>query len=425
MEPCHAVIVDPYGGARDFVPAFRARGVETVALLSDPGPLASYAARWHPGDFARVHAYDGDFDELLRTVKAYDPICIVPGNEHAVELTASLVEVLMPEKGNVIGSAPSQRDKWQMALALERAGVPRIPQICTDQPAEVADWIRHNGLTGRPLVFKPPKSGGTDNVHMSGPGEDWRPHFDAQLGYVNRFDIRTDRVLVQEYAQGPEFIVDLYSVDGRHGLANVCRYVKHSRGSRIGIYDAAEYLPPGHPEVAMLFAYTKLAADAVGIRNGSTHAEVIVTVDGPRLVEIASRLSGGCMMASGRLATGDCQIDRTVRHYLDGEFSPGFELVRHVRTMWLGTEQDGVLRNIEILEGARDLPTVHSMDLARNGTLISCTEDAFTELGWIILGGCDEDAMEADYQQIKEWERQVVVEPVGAAAPLPIVRKSC
>lgn len=73
----YAVIVDPYGGASDFVPAFRARGVQTVALLSDPEPLASYAARWHPEDFAWVHVYDGDLDELLRAVKVYDPICIV------------------------------------------------------------------------------------------------------------------------------------------------------------------------------------------------------------------------------------------------------------------------------------------------------------------------------------------------------------
>jgi hypothetical protein len=158
------------------------------------------------------------------------------------------------------------------------------------------------------------------------------------------------------------------------------------------------------------------AADAVGIRNGSVHAEVMLTADGPRLIEIAARLSGSCMMIAGKLATGDCQIDRTVRHHLDGEFTPGYELVRHTRAMWLGTPNAGILRNIEVLEASRDLPTAQAMSLVKNGTVVSATVDAFTELGWIVLAHVDADAVEADYRRIKELERQVVVEPVDTPA---------
>jgi hypothetical protein len=247
-----------------------------------------------------------------------------------------------------------------------------------------------------------------------GSGEDWRGLFDQQRGYVNRFGILTEAVLVQEYAEGTEFIVDLYSVDGRHGLVDVCRYRKHDRGERIAIYDYAEFVPPDHPDVAVLAPYTMQAADAVGIRNGSTHAEVMLTDDGPLLIELASRLSGSCMMISGRLATGDCQIDRTVRHYVDGSFTPGFELLQNARTMWLCAERDGIVRNIELLEELKGLPTVDSMSLPQNGQAIPATYDMFTAMGWINLASPDMHAIEEDYVRIREAERRIVIAPRSA-----------
>jgi hypothetical protein len=254
-------------------------------------------------------------------------------------------------------------------------------------------------------VIKPPHSAGTENVHLVRPGQDWRPYFHRVLDQVNGFDLRNETVVVQEYLDGPEYIVDLYSMGGRHGLVDACSYAKHDRGVRIGIYDYADFLPPEHPDLAMLGDYTMRAADAVGIRNGSTHAEVIVTEQGPRLVELAARYSGSCMMLAGMHATGDNQIDRTVRHVLDGEFTPGFRLVRPVRAMWLCAEQAGAVRESELLRAALELPTVWRASLPPDGKQVPVTNDVTTALGWLVLGADTWEAIEADYRRIRELER--------------------
>lgn len=411
-----AVVVDPYSDSREFARAFRARGRETVAVLSDPEPLASYASRWYPDEFFATYYYDGRLAELAATLKRFDPCCIIAGNEHAVELTADLIDILLPGNGNVPGMAAAQRDKGEMAKAMDKAGLPRLRTICTDDPDEVAAWIEQSGLAGRPLVLKPPKSGGTEDVHLAQAGEDWRPFFDLILGAVNRFELRNDAVIVQEYASGVEYLIDMYSVDGQHGVVNVCSYLRYSKDDRIGIYDAAVFVPEDHPRVATLVEYVSAAADAVGIRNGSTHAEVMVTDDGPRLIEIAARLDGSCMMTAARAATGDCQVDRAVRHYLDGEFTPSYKLINHARAVWLGVQADGMLCNVEVLDPIRELLTVHSMGVASNGKLMTSTVDAFTELGWVILAHPDEAAVIADYERIKELEKLLTVEPVAAKA---------
>jgi biotin carboxylase len=405
----NAILVDPYLGAADFATAFAARGVTPVAVFSTPEPLAGMS--WETDRFPAVHFYDGDFEALVSTAKGYDPVCIVPGNEAGVEMAERLVQVLTPQLGNAPGAAGAQRDKWQQHLALRRAGVPQLRQIGTDDPAVVADWIARSGLADTPLVLKPTKSAGTDSVYLVGPGEDWRAPFDAILGVVNQMGIVNDMVLVMEFADGPEFMVDTYSAGGRHGLVMVSVYGKHNRGNRLGIYDLGETLAPDDPRTAELFKYTTLVADAVGIRNAAGHAEVILTAAGPRLVEIAARFSGSCMQIHQRISTGDSQLDRAVRHYLDDDFVAGYQMPRKARTMWLSAHSAGMLASTQALETLIDLPTVRRSDLPRPGTWVADTVDIGSSLGWVILASDDQAALEADYTRIRELEAGLVFTP--------------
>ncbi len=413
----YAIIVDayhiPFEDSRGFASAFRSRGVLPIAVMSTPEPMEAFLPRWFPDDFAAVHYFDGDFDKLVATVKAYDPICIVPGLEPGVELAGDLVDAVLPGTGNVPGSSPAHRDKALMAKALEDAGVPHIRTVSSADPEEIARWLKANDLEGRPLVIKPPRSSGAEDVRLIEAGDDWRPYFDRLIGSVDHYGQANEKVIIQEFVEGTEYIVDLYSVDGQHGLVDVCVYKKRVRDGEIGIYDVADFLAPDDPIVKPLADYTALAADACGIRNGSTHAEVMLTPDGPVLVELAARYSGSCMMISGSLATGDNQIDRTVRHYVDGEYTPWFELEREVRTVWLAAESDGALRNMDTFQEVRKMPTYYAMSLPENGKVVPQTTGMSTSLGWIIQGAADWDTIEADYRRIRELESGLVIEPVA------------
>ncbi|MBV9447807.1 MAG: ATP-grasp domain-containing protein [Streptosporangiaceae bacterium] len=410
-----AIIVDPYHiphqDDRGYASAFRARGVEPIAVLSTPEPLPAFRHRWFPEDFAATHFHDGNMEKLAATVRAYDPVCIVPDREVGVELAAELTEAVLPGTGNVPGSATAQRDKAAMVEALERAGVPHLRTIASDDMDVIAGWLRANDLTGRRIVLKPPKCAGAEDVCVVEPGQDWRPAFSRILGTVNHLLLVNDRVVVQEFAEGTEYIVDLYSVDGRHGLVDACVYRMRSRDGQIGIYDLVDFLDPGDPVVERLAAYTKDAAQACGIRNGCTHAEVMMTKDGPRLIELGARTSGSCMMISGSLATGENHIDRTVKHRVDGEFTDGYQLLRQVRTAWLAADRGGIVRNADILGEIFGLPSVHSASVPDIGATVPMTTGVATSIGWVIFGAPAWDAIEADYRRVRELEGQLVVEP--------------
>lgn len=416
------VIVDPYSSGSGLARCFLARDVPCVAVLSAFEVPPALAHQWRPQDFTHVHRFDGNLATLAAVVAAHDPRCVIAAFESGVELADALSERVLPETGNVAGLGAARRDKYQMALALQAVGVAHLRQVCTDRHADVEAWIDANGLERGALVLKPPKSAGTDDVYRVDAGADWRPYFDHILGKVNVMQVRNDAVLVQEFAAGTEYIVDTYSVDGRHGLVDVCRYTKSSRGERLGIYDSVDFIAPDDPVVAVLFAYTRRVLDVLGIRMGAAHAEVMLTAAGPVLIEVGARPAGSAHQDVCRIATGDCQLDRYVAHHVDGVHVDDYELRRHVRIAFLSSPSAGVLRNGEILERIDRLASFHSKTLYfGTGDLVPATVDFTTPLGLVVLAARDEPQIDADYDAIRDLEAQLDVQtPTDRDGPRPI-----
>ena len=410
----YAIIVDPLSTGQEYGPAFREAGATPIAVLSGLQPPEPYLPTWFPENYDTVHYFDGDLSKLIEQVRAYLPDgFIIPGSESGVELADQLIDALTPGAGNVAGRTPARRDKRAMSQALGAAGVPRLRQICSDDPAVIERWLADQDLVGRRLVLKPPKGGGGDEVHIVAEDQSWRTRFDEILGNTNKLGVYNDEVLVQEYAEGTEYLVDSYSVDGRHALVDVCRYTKIRRGDQIGIYRRIDFLEPDHPEVLAIWPYTQQVLDAVGIRNGCGHAEVMLTPDGPRLIEVAARPSGGGHQMVSEMATGDNHIKRTVAHRMRGEFKESFELVQRLRGVFISAHHSGVLRNGEVLQKAESLTSFRWLKVLRdNDTVVPETVDLFTCLAWVILIHQDLEILDEDYERLLELEQQVQIDPV-------------
>ena len=403
----YAVIVDPLSTGQEYAEAFRAEGMTPVAVLSQE-PNDIVRASWHPERYDHIHRYDGDLAALAHTLRAYHPAAIVPGAECGVPLYEELAPLVLPGTGNEPGLERARYDKGAMGAAVAAAGVPHLRQLCSHDPDEIESWLAATGLVNCEFVVKPSNSGGTDNVHLVKPGTDWRALVEKITGAVNQVGRVTEAVVVQEYARGVEYLVDSYSVDGRHGLVDVCRYTKYGRGDRIGIYDRVDFLPPDDDGVSAVWPYVQRVLAAVGVRNGCGHAEVMLTQHGPRLIEIGTRPAGGGHQLITALATGDNHILRTVAHRARGEFRPSYTLEQFVRGVFISAPTAGVWRNAEIFDDVDLLPTFYAKNFPRGtGDLVPATQDLGSFLAWVILAGPDESAIEADYRRIREREAQI------------------
>jgi biotin carboxylase len=408
----YAVVVDPLRTGQEYPEAFREAGVETVAVLSQAGQSGPAWEDWHPESFAHAHAFDGDLAVLAKELRSYQPICVIPGMETGVEIADALTELVVPGTGNVPELSAARRDKCAMARAVHAAGIPGLRQTCSADPDEIDRWLRDTGLHGKRLVVKPPKSAGTDNVHLVPEGADWQPFFGQIYGQVNKLGEINEAVLVAEFAEGTEYLIDSYSVDGQHGLVDVCRYTKARRGDRLGLYDLVDFLPPDDPAVQTLWPYVQRILDAVGVRNGCGHSEVIITADGPRFVEIGTRPAGAGHQMITKLCTGSNHILRTVDHRVRGEFFPSYDFLQHVVSVVISAPIEGIWRNAELFADVDSLPTFWKKWFAGGaGDYFVRTDDLFTMMGWVVLASTDEQAMRADYRRIKDLERQIIFEP--------------
>lgn len=105
---------------------------------------------------------------------------------------------------------------------------------------------------------------------------------------------RSGEVIVEEYMVGPEVSVEILVVDG---VPNVLQITdKLTTG-------APHFVEIGHSQPSRLsekdkFKISELAkkaAIAMKIKNGPAHAEIILTKNGPKMVEIGARMGGGCI----------------------------------------------------------------------------------------------------------------------------------
>jgi hypothetical protein len=100
--------------------------------------------------------------------------------------------------------------------------------------------------------------------------------------------------------------------------------------------------------------------DALGVRNGCAHTEIMLTPRGPRLIESGARPVGGGHQLICEIATGDNQIRHTVAHRERGEFKPGYELLQHLRGVFISAPRAGVWHNPEIFDGVESLRTYYA-----------------------------------------------------------------
>ena len=110
---------------------------------------------------------------------------------------------------------------------------------------------------------------------------------------------RSGRAILERLAVGGEVTVNGFCRDGTHHVAAITdrEHFPAAFGvARCHIYPAAD--PDGAEAAATA------AVAAVGITEGPTYVQVVVTPDGPQVMEVAARLGGGHDSELIRLTTG-------------------------------------------------------------------------------------------------------------------------
>ncbi|MFF7183300.1 ATP-grasp domain-containing protein [Streptomyces sp. NPDC008121] len=217
---------------------------------------------------------------------------VLTTNEYLTPLAAHTC-ALLDLPGNDPTAAHAARDKAAMATAFTAAGVtaPRTHTIAT--PAALRARFLRPGMR-LPVVIKPADAAGSQGVTVLARLQDadtaWQ-HAHTAPGIYAEPPGRT--VLFQQYIPGREYSVESFTQHGRTThLAITAKTTARGTHRAELAHTLPAQLPPAVEQA--IHQETTKAVRAVGIRNGASHTEVIVTPTGrPYVIETAARIGAG------------------------------------------------------------------------------------------------------------------------------------
>lgn len=259
-------------------------GLTVVAVDMDPDAIGFL----EPGVVKEVISTI-DVSAVVETAKRHNICGVITVASDMPMRSVAAVAKEMGLIGVSIETALKATNKAAMRAAFREHGV------ASPLSFRISDKKEYDEIVSRfesPFIVKPADNSGSRGIYLV---EDLRSLEDVEQAYAysQQFS-RNGDVVVEEFMVGPEVSVELLVVNGE------CHVLQITDKLTTG---APHFVEIGHSQPSRLPAEAQekirvlaaQAAKAVGIKNGPGHAEIILTKDGPKMVEIGARMGGGCI----------------------------------------------------------------------------------------------------------------------------------
>ena len=250
-------------------PAFELADATVVVSTYDEDGMARRAAAFNAGE-RRVDGVFSASADVPRTVARVAETLRLPGISRA---TADLAADKLAMKRHLRAAGIAVPDFWPVET-VEELGA------CLDR-------------AGGRLVIKPVDSRGARGVLQLRPGSDLA----RALGHA-RAQSPTSRVMAEAFVPGPQFSTEsvLIAGEGRTPAMIDRNYARLDEFAPFMIEDGGSqpsFLPPA--ATAPVARLAEAAGRALGIETGTVKGDLVLGPEGPVVIEMAARISGGWM----------------------------------------------------------------------------------------------------------------------------------
>eukprot|EP00557_Chaetoceros_sp_GSL56_P009270 CAMPEP_0176498996 /NCGR_PEP_ID=MMETSP0200_2-20121128/12662_1 /TAXON_ID=947934 /ORGANISM="Chaetoceros sp., Strain GSL56" /LENGTH=1002 /DNA_ID=CAMNT_0017897327 /DNA_START=611 /DNA_END=3619 /DNA_ORIENTATION=+ len=438
-----AVLVDPYSTGCIIAQEMQKRGLLIIALwttgFSEEMKLHVPTSCGRMDYFAQVDqqlTLEETRKVLLEAADGHVIVACLAGGEAGVDFADALSEYLEQTRAAaVVGAAaagagsklstklsnqailtngteiPNRRDKYVQQELIKQAGLRSVRQAGSDKFEDVEGFLKTEAY---PIVLKPNESAGSDGVKLCYSFDEAKEHFEKLMSSQLVNGGECPSVLCQEFLKGTEFVVDHVSRDGVHKTCMIWVYDKRKANGANFVYFGMKPVDPTTEQAKILINYTRRVLDAMGILHGPTHAEIMMTAEGPCLVEMNCRAHGG----DGRwrplavaLTGGYSQVEVTADAFLDPKaFSrvpdkPTYPFKASGQEVMFVNFSSGKVKSTPGFDVIRALPSfVHMDSFVSPGAEVDYTVDLVTGIGGVILMHQDQEVVKRDIEFIRYLE---------------------
>lgn len=292
--------------------------------------------------------------------------------------------------GNDYSTSINTRDKCKMQEVFKNCGLPYINQYLLKTGNDLEAAIKKIGF---PAVIKPVY--GSDSqfvIRVTDPEEardaykyvmkNCTPEFDPIYKYNKK------NFIFQEFIAGHEFSLECFV---QHGVPHIVGIHEKTAMDLPFFQETGDYLPPriNEDQINELKNTTKAALIVLGVNNSLAHVEVKLTENGPKVIEVASRMGGDYTF-------------ETVSHVYDFDLiQAGIEIALGINILEKPKEpQSYVMGKYFIPKTSGLITKLSGVDsLKRNKNVISyfihkkvgdhilVPPDGYENIGWVIARG--------------------------------------
>jgi len=422
------VVVDPFSTGAILATRAVALGYRVVRVLSDgDSPVASLVADGVCVDYEATIVVDGTsaaaYDGAAEALKAlpYGVVALMAGAETGVLATDELAARL-GLRGNEVARSKARRNKYVQGEVVRGAGSRAVAQRAATTWEEARGFLEAlveaaGSESIYPVVVKPVESAGSDDVFKCASGDEVKQAVERVAGKVNGLGVVNEAALVQEFLSGTEYVVDGVSRDGEYKVVAIWKYDKRAANGANFVYHGMSLVDPLREAAiaGLLVDYSRRVLAALGITQGPSHMEVMVSDEGEAcLVEVGARCHGGegswSAIARACVVGGYDQVDATLKAYLDGEAFAALPATPAVAKagaeIFFVNRLAGVVRSTDKATAVvRRLESFQKIEWQlKPGDFAALTVDCFTRPGSAQLVHADATRLAADCAAIRDLE---------------------
>lgn len=350
-----------------------------------------------------------DFSSKESLLKAVDTLKVSPDAVMATYenyiLAASWVADYLNLPGMPVHAAEACTDKFLMRSLFERAPEKISPGFATVTSKE--DVIQFAKEHTFPLILKPANLAKSLLVTKSHGPEELIANYEKSTDllssiYKKYAPGRTPKLIIEEFLEGSIHSVDAFVTDAGTPLV-LKEVVDYQTGYDIGYDDNFHYsrLLPSKlslEDQTALRHCAEVGIVALGMKNSPAHVEIIMTKDGPRIVEIGAR-NGGYRERMHALANG-IDITGAALSIALGE-TPDIQSTKNdsCAVLELFPKTAGVFEHIQHYEELLALPSTRYASIkAEVGAHIGKSADGFKAALVLILSNDDTKQFNKDLE---------------------------
>ena len=295
-------------------------------------------------------------DMPMRSIAAASKACNLPGISYETAVKAT--------------------DKGKMIKAFDEANVEH-PWYFIAENREKFDEVLEK-IT-YPCIIKPTDSSGSRGVVLAENRDMLISAYDYTFNQS-----REGAVIIEEFLQGKEVSVEIMVLENKPHVLQVTDKLTTGAPHFVEMgHNQPSLLPAGDLEKIKDLACR--AVKAVGIENGPAHVEIMLTENGPEMIELGARMGGDCITTHLLpLSTGIDMVKATLDIACGNKPDIRSRLHKGSAIRYFNCPE-GIIENISGVEEAKKIPGVVEIVFVHNkGEKVGAINSSGDRIGFVI-----------------------------------------